>query len=80
MCNSTDATAHTTTRLGRDGLAESGPGAPADLGQLQRRITQLEQELVRMQGELEERTRELEAVRAANRELTRTLNQTSTAR
>lgn len=38
----------------------------------------LEQELAEKQGELEERTEELEAARAANRELTRLMNQPST--
>ncbi|WP_062013938.1 DUF6262 family protein [Streptomyces hygroscopicus] len=60
--------------LGEQAWAESGLGAPADLDQLQRRIALLEQELVHKVGELEERTEELEAARAANRELTRALN------
>jgi predicted nucleic acid-binding Zn-ribbon protein len=46
-----------------------------DIDQLQRRISMLEQELAEKSGELEERMEELEAARAANRELTRAVNQ-----
>ncbi|MGV9879214.1 DUF6262 family protein [Streptomyces sp. NPDC003006] len=61
--------------LGQAVWDESGLGAAADLDQLQRHITRLEQELVETRAELDERTEELEASRAANRELTRALNQ-----
>ncbi|MFF7882524.1 DUF6262 family protein [Streptomyces sp. NPDC020794] len=61
--------------LGEAAWAESGLGAPADTDQLQRRITMLEQNLADIQGQLDERDDELEAARAANRELTRALNQ-----
>ncbi len=54
--------------------ADSGLGAPADIDQLPRRITMLEQQLTDKQAELDERSQELEAARAANRELTRSLN------
>lgn len=57
--------------------AESGLGAPVDIDQLQRQIALLEQDLSEKPGELEERTEELEAARAANRELTRSLNHRS---
>ncbi|MEU6512348.1 hypothetical protein [Streptomyces sp. NPDC046942] len=57
--------------------ALSGLGAPADIDQLQQRITMLEQNLADIQGQLDERTDELAAARAANRELTRALNQAS---
>jgi regulator of replication initiation timing len=61
--------------LGETAWKESGLGASADIDQLQRRITLLEQDLADIWGQLEERTEELEAARAANRELTRALNQ-----
>ncbi|WP_330309879.1 MULTISPECIES: hypothetical protein [unclassified Streptomyces] len=54
--------------------ADSGLGTSADIDHLQRRITTLEQQLSNKQGELDERTEELEAARAANRETTRSLN------
>jgi regulator of replication initiation timing len=61
--------------LGETAWKESGLGASADIDQLQRRITLLEQDLADIRGQLEERTEELEAARAAHRELTRALNQ-----
>ncbi|MFJ5018359.1 DUF6262 family protein [Streptomyces griseoluteus] len=63
-----------SAQLGERVWAESGLGAPVDIDQLQRRIALLEQEVTAKQGELEERTEELEAARAANRELTKALN------
>lgn len=60
--------------IGAKVWAESGLGAPVDIDQLQRRIALLEQEVTAKQGEVDERTEELEAARAANRELTRALN------
>ncbi|WP_251065386.1 hypothetical protein [Streptomyces sp. ISL-44] len=63
-----------STQLGEDVWAESGLGASIDIDQLQRRITLLEQEIADKRGELEERSEELEAARAANRELTRSPN------
>jgi chromosome segregation ATPase len=60
--------------LGKQIWEESGLGAPTDIDQLQRRITMLEQHVADLQGQLEERSEELEAARAANRELTRSLN------
>jgi len=61
--------------LGEAAWAESGLGAPADTDQLQQRITMLEQNLADVQGQLDERDDELEAARAATRELTRAVNQ-----
>ncbi|MFE9299358.1 DUF6262 family protein [Streptomyces niveus] len=61
--------------LGETAWKESGLGASADIDQLQRRTTLLEQDLADIRGQLEERTEELDAARAANRELTRALNQ-----
>ncbi|MFI7140062.1 DUF6262 family protein [Streptomyces massasporeus] len=64
-----------SAQLGEQAWSESGLGTPPDIDQLQRRIAMLEQELAEKSGELEERTEELEAARAANRELTRAVNQ-----
>lgn len=63
-----------SSQLGESVWADSGLGAPVDIDQLQLRITLLEQDLAHTKGELNERTEELEAARAANRELTRALN------
>ncbi|MFI6689550.1 hypothetical protein [Streptomyces sp. NPDC050485] len=63
--------------LGERVWSESGLGAPADINHLQQRIAMLEQHLVDKQRELDDRTAELAAARAANRELTRSRNQAS---
>jgi len=55
--------------LGEEVWRESGLGAPADVEQLQRQIVMLEQQLIGLRAQLEERDQELEAARAANREL-----------
>ncbi|ARF81694.1 DUF6262 family protein [Kitasatospora aureofaciens] len=60
--------------LGEQVWHESGIGAPADIEQLHRRITALEQQLVDLTAQLDERAQELEAARAANRELMTRLN------
>lgn len=60
--------------LGEAAWNESGLGAPADIDQLQRRVTLFEQHLADTKGQLDERAEELDAARAANRELTRALN------
>ncbi|MFC9358401.1 DUF6262 family protein [Rhodococcus sp. NPDC057014] len=60
--------------LGQQVWRESGLGAPADVEQLQRRITSLEQQVVDLTGRLEERGQELDAARAANRELFTNMN------
>ncbi|MFI0814993.1 hypothetical protein ACH4TX_05275 [Streptomyces sp. NPDC021098] len=62
-------------QLGEQAWRDSGLGASADIDQLQRQITALEQHVVDLKGQLEDRTEELQAARAANRELTRSLNQ-----
>ncbi|MFB0631373.1 DUF6262 family protein [Streptomyces sp. AB3(2024)] len=61
--------------LGEQVWRDSGLGASADIDQLQRQITTLHQQVVDLQGQLDERTDDLQAARAANRELTRALNQ-----
>ncbi|WP_445282322.1 hypothetical protein [Streptomyces sp. DSM 118148] len=64
-----------SAELGERVWAASGIGAPTDIDDLQRRVTLLVQGLVDTRGELEERTEELEAARAANQELPRALIQ-----
>jgi hypothetical protein len=55
--------------LGEQAWRESGLAGPADVDQLQRRIIVLEQQVVDLRGQLEERDQELEAARIANRDL-----------
>lgn len=63
--------------LGEHAWRESGLGAPQDLEELQQRITLLEQQAVDLRLQLEERDQDLEAARAANRELMTRLNTTT---
>ena len=63
--------------LGEQAWRETGLGAPADVDQLQRRITELEQQVVELRAQSEERDEELEAARAANRQLLTNLNRRS---
>jgi chromosome segregation ATPase len=63
-----------TELLGEQVWAESGLGAHHDIEQLQRRITTLEQRIVELTAELDERTQDLDAARASNRELMTHLN------
>lgn len=67
-----------TELLGEQVWAESGLGAHDDVEQLKHRITTLEQRIVELTAELDERTQELDAARAGNRELMTHLNTTST--
>ncbi|MEV4640661.1 DUF6262 family protein [Actinoplanes sp. NPDC049548] len=60
--------------LGDQAWREAGVGAPADINHLQRRITQLEQQVIDLQDTLDAREQELDAARAANRELITNLN------
>ena len=60
--------------LGEQAWRESGLGAPEDIDKLKRRITELEQEVVDLTRQLEERGEELDAARAANREMITRLN------
>lgn len=60
--------------LGEKAWRESGLGAPTDIDQLQHRITTLEQHVVELTSQLEERDQELDAARAANRELFANMN------
>lgn len=61
--------------LGAQAWQESGLGAPADIDELQRKITRLEQNNVELTSALEEARSDLDAAREANRDLTRALNQ-----
>lgn len=63
-----------TEMLGEQAWRESGLGDPADIEQLKRCITSLEQQVVHLTGQLDERTQELDSARAANRELITRLN------
>jgi chromosome segregation ATPase len=60
--------------MGEQPWRESGLGAPADIDQLHRRITNLEQQVVDLRDQLNERDQELDAAGAANRELIANLN------
>jgi hypothetical protein len=65
---------HLSQALGQQTWLESGLGAPTDIDQLQQQITHLEQQVVDLRLQLEERDQDLHAARAANRELITQLN------
>ncbi|MGW4985416.1 hypothetical protein [Streptomyces mirabilis] len=52
----------------------SGLGAPADIEMLTRRVTELEQQILDLRAELDERDKDLAAARATNRELMSQMN------
>ena len=60
--------------LGEHAWRESGLGAPADIDTLGQQITHLEQQVIDLRIQMEERDEELAAARAANRELMAQLN------
>jgi hypothetical protein len=60
--------------LGEQAWRATGLGAPTDIDQLQQRIVMLEQQVVELQLQLEERNQDLGAARAANRDLMAQLN------
>jgi hypothetical protein len=64
--------------LGEQAWRESGLGAPADIDALNQKITHLEQQATDLQLQLAERDQDLNAARAANRELMTQLNHIST--
>jgi hypothetical protein len=66
--------------LGEQVWNETGLGDPTDIQQLQRRITELEQQAVELRRQLSERDTELDAARAANRDLMTRLNRTAASR
>ena len=60
--------------LGDSTWHESGLGAPGDMADMKQRVITLEQEIAALRLALEERDSELDAARAANRELIAQLN------
>ena len=64
--------------LGQQAWHESGLGAPADIDALQQKITHLEQQAIDLRLQLEERDQDLNAARAANRELMTQINTPAT--
>jgi hypothetical protein len=60
--------------IGEQAWRESGLGAPADIDALQQKIIHLEQQAADLQLRLAERDQDLDAARAANRELMTQLN------
>jgi hypothetical protein len=60
--------------LGEQAWRESGLGAPDDIGELQRRITDQEQLLAEQRRQLADKDEELGAARSTNRELMTALN------
>jgi len=65
----TDLTARLSEVLGQEVFRTSGIGRTDDSEALRTRIGQLEQEVLDLRQELEERTDDLDAARAANRDL-----------
>jgi polyhydroxyalkanoate synthesis regulator phasin len=66
--------------LGDQAWRESGLGAPADIDALNQKITHLEQQVVDLRMQLEERGDDLAAARATSRELMTQLNYTTRPR
>ena len=62
--------------LGEQAWHESGLAAPADPGHLAQQNSQLQQQVIDLRLQLEERDQDLAAARSANRELMARLNQT----
>lgn len=60
--------------LGEQAWRESGLGAPADIDELHQQISLLEQRSIDLKLQLAERDQDLEAARAANRELMTRIN------
>jgi phage shock protein A len=60
--------------LGEHAWRESGLGAPDDIDQLKQQVLSLEQHVVDLRVQLEERDQDLAAARAANRELMARIN------
>lgn len=62
--------------LGEQAWRASGLGAPTDIEELQRKIVFLEQQVVDLRFQLDERDQELAAARGANREMIVRINGT----
>jgi hypothetical protein len=60
--------------LGEHAWRATGLGAPTDIDEFQQRIVTLEQQIVELPLQIEERDQDLTAARAANRELMAQLN------
>jgi hypothetical protein len=60
--------------LGEQTWRESGVGAPTDIDALHQRISHLEQQVIDLRQQLDERDEDLAAARATNRELIARLN------
>ena len=60
--------------LGEQAWRATGLGAPTDVDQLQQHTVTLEQQVVDLRLQLEERDQDLDAARAANHELMSRLN------
>lgn len=65
--------------LGEQTWRASGLGAPDDIDQLNHRIVTLEQQTIDLQLQLDERTQDLDATRAANRALMTQIKATRTS-
>jgi hypothetical protein len=70
----TDLTARLSEALGEEVFRASGIGRADDSEALHTRVGQLEQQVLDIRQELQERTTDLDAARAANRELMSQLN------
>jgi hypothetical protein len=66
--------------LGDQAWRESGLGAPTDIDALNQKITHLEQQILDLRLQLEEREEDLAAARATNRELMTQLNHAARSR
>jgi hypothetical protein len=64
--------------LGEQAWRQSGLGAPADIDALTGKITSLEQQVIDLRTQLDERDQDLAAARSANRELMAQINTTAT--
>jgi Family of unknown function (DUF6262) len=65
---------HLSALLGEQAWHQSGLGAPADIDAFNQKITHLEQQVTDLRLQLKERDQDLNAARAANRELMAQIN------